>query len=338
MDWFERITGFGERSYADTQQRLSAVDGCLHVDRISRGWKVGQLEVPSLGELRSRVAALSRTLAPLRLSMVQGDVRKLHAQEDAAGALFQVASQFNLLEMVGPGVTPEDGVTGYINDRTQGPACAIAAGAGTILRNYLVELPGGRGQTADRQIDTLTDLGAAWGHAGEQPWAMRNGYAMFTREGLQSVDAFLAAATPEQLDQWRALLRIGLHGGVQVTDVPDREQLVSQAFCSALPVSYNRLDDGPWARIATLVLEAAYEATLLAGCLNRAEGGSPVVYLTRLGGGAFGNDDDWITAAMRRAFALAHDSGLDVRMVVYGAPGGQVQGLLREAEALRSTS
>jgi hypothetical protein len=26
-------------------------------------------------------------------------------------------------------VTPEDGVTGYAQDHTQGPACAIAAGA-----------------------------------------------------------------------------------------------------------------------------------------------------------------------------------------------------------------
>ena len=46
-----------------------------------------------------------------------------------AGALFQVASQLNLLEMTGPEVTPEDGVTIYQDDRTQGPACAIAAGA-----------------------------------------------------------------------------------------------------------------------------------------------------------------------------------------------------------------
>lgn len=338
MDWFERITGFRETSWADTQRRLSVVEGRLHVDGVSRGWRVGQLELPTLGELRARAAQVRRAPAPLRVSMVRGDVRPLHASEASAGALFQVASQFNLLEMVGPDVTPEQGVTRYAFDRTQGPACAIAAGAGTILRNYLIELPGGCGQTAGRQIDALAVLGAALGNAGGRLWRMRNGYAMFTPEGLREVDARLAAAPPAQIDGARALLRIGLQHGVQVTDVADREHIVSQAFCSALPVSYNRLDEGPWARIATLVLEAAYEATLLAGVLNAAHGGSPVVHLTRLGGGAFGNDDEWITAAMRRALRLAKDSGLDVRMVVYGEPGRHVKELLAECRNWISSS
>ncbi len=52
--------------------------------------------------------------------------------------MFQVASQFNLLEMISPNVTPDDGIGIYENDPTQGPACAIACGAGTIYRNYLV--------------------------------------------------------------------------------------------------------------------------------------------------------------------------------------------------------
>ena len=47
------------------------------------------------------------------------------------GALFQVASQFNALEMISPTVTPEEGATRYEHDRTQGPACAMAAGAAT---------------------------------------------------------------------------------------------------------------------------------------------------------------------------------------------------------------
>jgi hypothetical protein len=32
---------------------------------------------------------------------------------------FQAASQFNCLEMVGPGVSPQQGISGYINDPTQ---------------------------------------------------------------------------------------------------------------------------------------------------------------------------------------------------------------------------
>ena len=75
--------------------------------------------------------------------MVTGDVQQMHQSPENAGALFQVASQFNLLEMVSPTVTPEDGVTRYQHDRTQGPACAIAAGAATIYRNYFAPVGGG---------------------------------------------------------------------------------------------------------------------------------------------------------------------------------------------------
>ena len=52
----------------------------------------------------------------LKVSVVRGDVRKMHRSPENAGALFQVASQFNLLEMVGPAVTPEHGVTRYKDD------------------------------------------------------------------------------------------------------------------------------------------------------------------------------------------------------------------------------
>ena len=77
--------------------------------------------------LRS-VAELRRSLphefndGVLRLAAedVVGDVRDLH------GAVIQVASQFNALEMIHPDVTPEMGVDRYESDRTQGPICAIA--------------------------------------------------------------------------------------------------------------------------------------------------------------------------------------------------------------------
>ena len=94
---------------------------------------------------------------------------------------------------------------------------------------------------------------------------------------------------------------------------------VSQAFCSALPVAYTRVPKAVWREFATLVLEAAYEATILEGALNAARGASNVVLLTLLGGGAFGNDIEWIFAAIRRAVNVcAFD--LDVRIVSYGEP------------------
>ena len=319
MDWFERITGFSEGSYGDTQAALRVVDGRLRTDQSARAFWVGELETPSLAELRQRVQGIARKPGELKLSMLQGDVRRLHGQPLNSQALFQVASQFNLLEMANPDLTPEDGVTRYQYDRTQGPACAIAAGAATIYRNYLVPVAGGTGQSAARQIDCLADIGQALGGAGRL-WEMRNGYALCTQQGLAEIDRKIAAMSAAELDALRGRLRIGLHWDVEATEAPAPDQRVSQAFCSALPVAYSAVAPELWQRFATLVLEAAYEATLLAGVLNLERTGCPTVFLTSLGGGAFGNRLEWIEAARTRACEAAGGYDLDVRLVSFGQP------------------
>ncbi len=63
---------------------------------------------------------------------VHGDISLFIRNKALQGSLFQVASQFNVLEMVSPDVGPEAGVTIYENAHTQGPACAIACPAGTV--------------------------------------------------------------------------------------------------------------------------------------------------------------------------------------------------------------
>jgi hypothetical protein len=320
MDWFERITGFREDGYEATQSRLWVQDGRLRSTATPRSYAVGRLETPSLAELRERAAGFMEGAGATRVSCVQGDVRRMHAEPSNAGALFQVASQFNLLEMVSPSVSPEDGVTRYEWDRTQGPACAIAAGAGTIFRNYLVCVDGRPGQRQDRQIDCLADVGKALGDPDGSLWRMRNGYVMLDDRGLRTVDDRLRALGSEQLHALKGRLRIGLHWDVEVTD-GDCGHVVSQAYCSALPIAYNPLPSARWHRFAMLVLEAAYEATLLAAAINRHRHGRTPVYLTRLGGGAFGNDTAWIHDAIRTALEGCRDADLDVRLVSYeGVP------------------
>ena len=76
------------------------------------------------------------------------------------------------------------------------------------------------------------------------------------------------------------------------------------------------------------MLEAAYEATLRAGLTTAAGGGSNRVLLTPLGGGAFGNDDAWIDAAILRALALVRDQGLAVEIVSYRAPSPSLRALV----------
>ena len=74
----------------------------------------------------------------------------------------------------------------------------------------------------------------------------------------------------------------------------DVDQTVTQVFGSACSVTYSRNPQHLWAPFAKLVLEASYEATLLAAAetalRHGGEGGSKRVYLTALGGGVFGND------------------------------------------------
>ena len=268
------------------------------------------------------------------MSLVPGDVRALHAQPAYAGGLFQVASQFNMLEMIHPDATPEDGVSGYEHDRTQGPACAMAAGAATVYRNYLVPVGDQQGQTRTLQLDGLADLGEALAGALDtsvpELWAMRNGYALCTPQGLDRIGRHLEAAGEAARDALRARLRIGLHWEAEVTDAPGPARpLVSQAFCSALPVAYSRIPGARWEKFARLVLEAAYEATLLAGLLNARRTGSRVVALTRLGGGAFGNEGAWIDDAMVRAFDRLASQDLDVRLVVWGAVPPELRRLER---------
>ena len=60
-------------------------------------------------------------------------------------------------EMVSPSVSPEDGIDRYEGDHTQGPACAIACGAGTIYRNYLVPVDV-QFQSGSRMTDTMMDM------------------------------------------------------------------------------------------------------------------------------------------------------------------------------------
>ena len=116
-----------------------------------------------------------------------------------------------------------------------------------------------------------------------------------------------------------------MHRDVEVTDAAgENRPLVSQTFCSALPLAYSRVPPSHWEAFASLVLQAGYEATMSAAVLNAQRGASNVVLLTQLGGGAFGNHDDWIHAAMGRALGLMSGFALDVRLVSYGTPSRAV--------------
>jgi hypothetical protein len=329
MTWFETLTGFPEESPQQVWQNIT-VDGKVLKSHVNGKVMVcGQLETPSLAELRERVHASGYEVGKISVREIVANVQHLHINESNADALFQVASQFNLLEMVSPNVTPERGVGIYENDPTQGPACAIAAGAGTIYRNYFATVNGQTGQSTTSQIDCLADMGVALGNSKSRLWEMRNGYALASHSGLVEISNRLRAASESELDGLRELLRIGIQWSTQVT-LNDCKHTVSQAYCSALPVSYSRHSSNLWTEFARLVLEASYEATICTAILNSIRNGNNRLFLTLLGGGAFGNETDWIIGAIERALNLYKYADLDIAIVSYGSSKQYVQQLVNQ--------
>ena len=325
--WFETLTGFPEESPQQVRENIT-VDGQALISHVNgKVLAYGQLETPTLAELRERILAGGHKSGKISVREVVADVQHLHTNVSNAGALFQVASQFNLLEMASPSVTPERGVGIYEHDRTQGPACAIAAGAGTIYRNYFASVNGQTGQSANNQIDCLADIGTALGNTESRLWEMKNGYALASQSGLVEISQRLQASSESELDRLRQLLRIGIQWNTQVT-LNDSRPTVSQAYCPALPVAYSQHASHLWEAFARLILEAAYEATFCTAILNAMIHGNNRLFLTLLGGGAFGNETGWIIRGIQRALNLYKDVDLDVIIVSYSASNRYVQQLV----------
>ena len=322
MSWFEELFGFVETTHSvkthltiDGEWMTSAVNGSRY--------RSGTLTTPSLAELKERTDVSQQSSEQRRTTLreVVGNVQDLHKDPAFRNAIFQVASQCNLLEMVGPSVTPESGVTGYYFDRTQGPACAIACGAGTVYRNYFVPLQGQQGQTASLQVDTMQELHSALGGS---LWTMRNGYLLPTESSLSKISERLRSDSEPLME----LIQIGVHKNVQVTLSSDPEQVVHQLYCSAMPVSYSGIGATTWEPLGRIVLNAAYELSVRVAVEHALQTGSKTLLLTMLGGGAFGNPTDWITDAIVRALKIVEYAGLDVVIVSYGRSQPEVQRLI----------
>lgn len=317
--WFSQLFGFREGSYDETRQRFAVEGTTLRSLANDRSFPVGTFSTPTLASLRERAHEARRGRLEVTHEVV-GDVLELHALPENRGALFQVASQFNCLEFADPREVPENGITDYSTDPTQGPACSLAAAAATVYRNYFVPVGGGEGQTHDRQLDNLDELAAMLGTPGEH-FEVVNGYTWSDETRLRRLRELLATHGREQLS---GAVKIGLQTDVGVTFArrfvePEEPTTVSQAFCSALSCGYSRVELDCWEPLATLALDAAYEATLWAAAVHaRSEDGRPPrVWLTFLGGGAFGNREEWIARAIGRALARLDGVALDVRIAHY---------------------
>ena len=315
MQWFAEAFGFPEsRAFGEVREAFTLAatapnSSCppgvgnaftlqANIGRFSgRKYHVGPFEPASVEALRTRVREQQQRAKPprgLSFRNVAGDSYTMHLDKANAGAVFQVASQFNCLEMVGPDVRPEDGVTGYATDRTQGPACAMACPAATVYRNYFYN---GRGQGGGSamQLDTSRHVGDVVDNARQKYWMMSNGYLLPVPGGGHGLaqlsnrlraepglldkargaaqarahwplppSASSFAVGPPLMDHSRA--QVGVQWDTEVASAggAPASHRCTQVFCSALPIAYaHGVGKAEWEPLARLFLEAAYESTIL---------------------------------------------------------------------------
>ena len=342
--WFEDTFGFKEGTYEETQRTLMAMQTSSSDPSRKLRWTTapnetpievtfGSFVTPTVQELRDECTRLRKNHAStdsefkqISWRNVEGSVLDLLADPDNEGAVFQAASQFNCLEFVNQSAIPEIGITKYCNDLTQGPACAMVCGPGTAFRNYLVNMGNGdKGQREESQINTLQpimDKLTECNNGSSTHLHVKNGYALVGEKEMRDLHKLIHS----HQDELTGLLQVGIQRDTEVTYPILTGRLVTQVYCSAVPVSYSSASADAWQPLARLILRGSYEATLLEGVrqhlLKQQQSPNATipptkVFLTLVGGGVFGNEMHWIYGAMEYAHrsATAYGVPLDIRIV-----------------------
>ena len=138
---------------------------------------------------------------------------------------------------------------------------------------------------------------------------MKNGYLLTSEDELLEYNILIEKYKEEMKEN----IKFGIQ---QNTEVIGTNHNVSQIYCSALPVSYNRINKEYFETFSRLVLEAAYEATFIAAILNPK---SNKVFLTLLGNGAFGNEKSWIIDSILKNIKKFKNYDLDIIFITYGS-------------------
>lgn len=327
-DWFNNAFNFIETDYATTQQTFKRM--FLNENKSSlNGIKVGKFTVIDNSTLLTTLKSLSQhnqsryTYNVVSVENIVDDIVEIHKHKSSAKSTIQVASQLNCLEMVNYNVTPEEGITIYKNDRTQGPICAMSCPASLAYRNYLV-FNGLNGQTHDHQIDLSSKfMKYVLSFDDSIKYHVSNGYLLFDSEN-DLIKTNIVLATPEVRRHAKSLIMVGSHtdSGVFV-QFKLYEQTVNHVYCSGLPISYNYgsiRNVDLWDGLAEIFLDAMYENTLIVSCMNNAMNNVDApCYLTKIGGGVFSMKHSQIINAIQRACQTIADAGiqLDVKIVHY---------------------
>ena len=94
--WFEELTGFVELSPSNVRDHISIDGKHLISKNNNRSFQFGKLDVSSLEDLRKLDLRVD-TSNQIKVTELVADIQKVHCDPNNANALFQAASQFNLL-------------------------------------------------------------------------------------------------------------------------------------------------------------------------------------------------------------------------------------------------
>ena len=335
--WFNDLFGFDEPmdNWEITVKNFEMRNDMLICKKkVNTQFYVGSFECLSVSELNQRILSELDKGGPSSLGTLSFNhdakptgIYPLHFDTNNNGAVFQAASQFNCLEMASREVTPEAGIAIYVDDKTQGPACALACPAGTVYRNYFVKHNDGTtdihgtstGQNI-KQLDNMKQVGGFLNNSKHQYWTMSNGYLIAeNKASMAELNSRLNTFSPAIQD----LVCVGVHWNTSVAH-PSKNR-VCQVYASAIPCKYSANPPpympttDEWYQFANMALNAAYEATLaVATILSLKEKKRIKCYLTTIGGGAFGNEDSWISSAIKQALDKFINYPIDVVLIHHG--------------------
>jgi hypothetical protein len=358
-NWFSEVFGFKEIPFAPNKSSFNVKTSTNN--HILMTVKTEEIDIGVFRYMSVEDLLKTATSNPSAMSVFGFDPKNLkyytmtspahvvHMTPGYSGSIFQVASQFNALEMPSQTTTPQAGITNYLNDKTQGPVCAMVCPLGTLYRNYFC-MPGDGKQPEDKSVNDNPQTGTAVGTGSGndqintltelmnipqfKDLRFQNGYIFVKdKSQLDAINTYLL--TPENF--WKAMMAIKyvIQEDTPVVDVTTvhgkiLDQIVSQIYCSAYPVAYST-DPSPmsgsvvpgtkkedYALLSSMILHAVYYSTL-AYAVTRitSDETRKKVFLTKVGGGAFGNDVSLIDNAIYNAVSHFIAYPIDVYIVDY---------------------
>jgi len=339
--YFELVTGIEEKylmekygngsgEYNNIIKKMLIFEGKECIINGNKKYRAGNLDILSIGELREKTKKLNKKGGG-SFSVVIGyntdfnsiyrdkvDIAALQTNEKNKDAVFQIASNFSGLEPICKTDIPENGISKYIYDNTQGPIASISAAPGLIYRMYGIFNNNTNQkdwrQKNNNQINLLHNVSSFY--------PVVNGYVDL------SLCKYLNRPTQNLID----LVEIAFHHNIQTcyglsygSDHEvclDNSQIINQIFTSSIDLgkssgntNYLLFDQYPGivTDLTQVLLDAAYEGTIRSCWLFDKQ----TLYLTLIGGGVFNNSLSWIAQSLEKLSSLIIDSGITITLVIY---------------------